>query len=270
MNSGGQSALQGMQSFFDMKAQQDNIAYATGITSPFISFTILAMQVIGFIAIGIWLIRVSADILALALPQAAGNKFVAKFGTKESGDYTTAMGYIKGNLANVIAVTILTVLLMSGYLLRILSLFLGGIGTVLNVVFGLDLDGIITASDAAAYVNQLPTRQATDLRNEYDSQLETTKQFANQLYQYSAEGISTSDSKWKSASRKYTTAFIKANELGGELTKGSKATSELKLGNAYFQQHQENSKVCNPAFGDKDVQSAWKVAKANTNITCTN
>lgn len=268
MNTGGQTALEGIVSFFDMKAQSDNIAYATGITSPFISFTILAMQVIGFIAIGIWMLRVSADILALAIPQAAGNKFVAKFGTKEGGDYTTAMGYIKGNLVNIIAVTILTVLLMTGYLFRILSIFLGGIGVVLNVVFGLDIDGIISASDASAYVNQLPTRQATDLRNEYDSQLATTKQFANQLYSYSAEGISTNDSTWKSASRKYTTAFIKSNELSKEVTKNNKATTELKLGTAYFQQHQENSKVCNPAFADKDVQSAWKVANANTSVTC--
>lgn len=268
MNSGGQSGLESIQSFFDMKAQTDNIAYATGITSPFISFTILAMQVIGFVAIGIWMLRVSADILALAIPQAAGNKFVSKFGTKEGGDYTSAMGYIKGNLLNVIAVTILTVLLMTGYLYRILSLFLGGVGTVLNVVFGLDIDGVISASDASAYVNQLGTRQATDLRNEYDSQLESVKQFANQLYQYSAEGISNKDSTWKSASRKYTTAYIKAESIAKQVTKNNQATQELKLGNSYFAQHKENSKVCNTKFGDADVQSAWKVAGVNTNISC--
>lgn len=269
MNSGGQSGLETVQSFFDMKAQTDNIAYATGITSPFISFTILAMQVIGFFAIGIWMIRVSADILALALPQVAGKGLVQKLTTNESGNYTTAMEYIKGNLVNIITVVILTVLLMTGYLYRILSLCLGGIGTVLNVVFGLDIDGIVSASDASAYIAQLKTRQATDLRNEYDSQLESVKQFANQLYQYSADGISTSDSQWKSASRKYTTAHIKAASIAKVVTANDAATKELKLGNSYFAQHTENSNVCNKAFADKDVQSAWKTSSgAVTTISC--
>lgn len=268
MNSGGQSGLESVQSFFNMKAQTDNISYATGITSPFISFTILAMQVIGFIAIGIWMLRVSADILALSLPQAAGSKFVSKFGTNDSAKYASAGGYIKENLFNVISVTILIVLLFTNYLYRILSLFLGGVGTVLNVVFGLDIDGIVSASDATAYITQLGTRQGTDLRNEYDSQLETTKQFANQLYQYSQEGLSSNDSVWKSASRKYTTAYIKAEAISKQLTSTGIATSELKLGNSYFQQHKENSKVCNTKFGNADVQTAWKVAGTQTSISC--
>lgn len=268
MNPGGQTGLESIRSFFDMKAQTDNIAYATGITSPFISFTILAMQVIGFIAIGIWMLRVSADILAISLPQTAGNGFVKKFGTNAEGKYDTAGNYIKENLVNVIAVTILVVLLMTNYLFRILSLFLGGVGTVLNVVFGLDIDGIVSASDASAFVNQLGTRQGTDLRNEYDSQLGTVKQFANQLYQYSQEGLSVNDSVWKSASRKYTTAFIKAEAISKQLTSTNIATNELKLGNSYFQQHKENSSVCNTKFANADVQSAWKTAGTTTNITC--
>lgn len=268
MNSGGQSGLESVQSFFNMKAQTDNIAYATGITSPFISFTILAMQVIGFVAIGIWMLRISADILALALPEKAGGKLVQTFGTAEQGGYSTAQDYIKKNAVNVVFVIILTVLLMTGLLYRVLSICLGGIGTVLNVVFKLDIDGIVSASDASAYITQLGTRQLTDLRNEYDSQLATTKQFAGELHKLAGEGISKTDSIWKSASRKYTTSFIKAEAISKRVKQNDGATSELKLGSAYFNQHKENSSVCNTNFADKDVQSAWKVANTQTNITC--
>lgn len=268
MNSGGQTALGGIQSFFDMKAQTDNIAYATGITSPFISLTILAMQVIGFVAIGIWLLRISADILVLALPDFGDNKVLKSLTTNKDGDYNTAGDYLKKNLVNIIFVVILTSLLMTGYLMRIISLALGGIGTVLNIVFGLDIDGILSASDASAYINQLGTRQSTDLRNEYDQQLESTKGYASELYQLSAEGVSTNDSRWKSSSRRYTTSFIKAEAIAKELKSGNKATAELKLGNSYFNQHTENSNVCNTKFADKDVQSAWKVGNATTNIRC--
>lgn len=268
MNPGGQSGLESVKSFFDMKAQADNIAYATGITSPFISFSILAMQVIGFIAIGIWMLRISADILALALPEKAGSKFVQVLGTGDAGNYNTAKDYLSKNAVNVVTVIILTVLLMTGYLYRILSLCLGGIGTVLNIVFKLDIDGIVSASDASSYVNQLGTRQATDLRNEYDSQLESTKQFANQLYQYSADGIDANSSQWKGASRKYTTAFIKADAIGKQLIKNDIAVSELKLGNTYFEQHKENSQVCNVKFASKDVESAWTVAGSTGKVSC--
>lgn len=268
MNTGGQTALEGVKSFFDMKSQTDNIAYATGITSPFISLTLLAMQVIGFVAIGIWTLRISADILGLALPDKAGSKFVAMFGTAKAESYGTAKDYMSKNMVNVVSVLLLTVLLMTGMLYRVLSLALGGIGTVLNIVFKLDIDGIVSASDASAYINQLGTRRPTDLRNEYDSQLNSLKQFANQLYEYSAEGISKNDSLWKSSSRKYTTAYIKADAIATSL-KG-KETSELKLGSSYFQQHKENSKVCNKDFSDSDVISAWKVSGTSANVSCNN
>lgn len=270
MNSGGQSSLEGIVSFFNMKSQTDNIAYATGITSPFISFAILVMQVLGFIAIGIWFLRIAADIVVLALPQFGGDKNILnKLATGKAESYTSAGAYIKGNMFNIVFVIVLTSLLMTGYLTRLIALFLSGVGTVLNIVFGLDIDGIVSASDASAYITQLKTRQATDLRNEYDEQLNTEKQYATQLYQLSAEGVSTSDSTWKSASRKYTTSYIKAASIAKVITANDSATKELKLGNAYFTQHSENSNVCNTNFADKDVQSAWKSSSgAVTSIKC--
>lgn len=268
METGGQTGIQSVQSFFDMKSQTTGIENAMGIVSPFITFTIWVVQLVGFVAIGIWMIRIAADILALSTKNLAFAESIQKFGTgKDSSGYDSTGAYIKKNGVEIVLVICLTVLMMTGLLFRILSLALGGIGTILNVVFNLDLDGLNSAADAEAFVQNLETRKPTSLRNEYDEHLSSAKGYATQLYSLAAEGLSQNDPDFKSTMRKYTTAMAKA-ELISKTNVMKTAGKELKLGDAYFKQHTYDSSVCNKAFFDKDTQSIWAGTGKTMSLSC--
>ena len=268
METAGQSGIQAVQAFFDMKAQTSGIEQAMGITSPFITFTIWFIQVLGFVAIGIWFLRIGVDVIALSTKNLKFAEGIQKFGTgKDSSSYSSTMDYLKKNGVEIVLVITLTVLMMTGLLFRILSLALGGIGTILNVVFKLDLDGLNSAADATAFVENLPMRTAPSLRNEYDQQLSSAKGYADQLYGFAAEGLSTSDPNFQATSRRYTTAMAKA-DLIGKTAEDKKYNNTLKLGASYFKQHEYSTDVCNTSFINKDTLNVWSTGSAKANLTC--
>lgn len=267
METGGQSGIQAVQSFFDMKSQTAGIENAMGITSPFITFTIWVIQVLGFVAIGIWFLRIAVDVIALATKNLEFAEKIQKFGTGKKESYESTMAYIKGNGVEIVLVITLTVLMMTGLLFRILSLALGGIGTILNVVFNLDLDGLNSAADAAAFVENLETRKPASLRNEYDKHLSSAKGYADQLYAYAADGLSKNDPDYQAVSRKYTTALAKA-ELISKTDVIKNFGKQLKLGDAYFEQHKYNADVCNKKFVDTDTLTIWSGQSSTLSIRC--
>lgn len=269
MGVGGQTGIQQVQSFFNLKSQTSGIENAMGITSPFITFTIWVIQMVGFIAIGIWMIRIAVDILALSTKNLAFAENLQKFGTGsgEKGGYDSTGAYIKKNGLEIVMVITLTVLMMTGLLFRILALALGGVGTILNIVFNLDLDGLNSAADAQSFVENLETRRPASLRNEYDEHLASARGFAGELYSLAAEGVSQSNPNFQATSRRYTTAMAKA-ELISQTDVMANYGDQLKLGDAYFQQHKYNADVCNEAFLDSDTSSIWSQSGGTLNLRC--
>lgn len=267
MDTGGQTGIQSVQSFFDMKSQTTGIENAMGIVSPFITFTIWVVQIVGFVAIGIWMIRIAADILALSTKNLAFAEGIQKFGTGKTDSYDSTGAYIKKNGVEIVLVICLTVLMMTGLLFRILSLALGGIGTILNVVFNLDLDGLNSAADAQAFVENLESRKPASLRNEYDEHLTSAKGYATQLYTLSADGVSKTNPNFQATSRKYTTALAKA-ELISKTDVMKTGSKQLKLGADYFKQHKYNADVCNKAFFDSATTQIWAGAGKTLSLSC--
>lgn len=268
MGVGGQTGIQQVQSFFNLKSQTSGIENAMGITSPFITFTIWVIQMVGFIAIGIWMIRIAVDILALSTKNLAFADKLQTFGTgKDSSSYDSTGAYIKSNGLEIVMVITLTVLMMTGLLFRILALALGGIGTILNIVFNLDLDGLNSSADAQAFVENLETRRPASLRNEYDEHLASARGFASELYNLAADGVSQSNPNFQATSRRYTTAMAKA-ELISQTDVMAAYGDQLKLGEAYFQQHKYNADVCNDSFIDSDTSTIWSQSGRTLNLSC--
>lgn len=255
------TGLESVQAFFNLKSQTAGIENAMGIANPFLTFVIWATQVIGFFAIAIWMLRIAVDIICLTTKNLSFAEGIAKFGTGKEGSYDSVKAYISGNGLEIISVVILTVLMMTGMLYRILSLALGGVGTVLNFIFDLDLDGINSATDAASYKEQLSARRNTNMRNEYDQRLTEVRGFADQLYQMAQEGTKPSNPTFQKVKRNYTTALAKAELLSDAI--GTTGADELKVGQQYFEQHKYDKNVCNTEFLDNDTVNIW-----DTNIKC--
>lgn len=267
MDVGGQSALQEVQAYFNVKAQTNKIQNAIGVTNSFITIAIWFVQVLGFFCIGIWTVRIGFDILALVTRNLGVAKFAQTWGTGKEGTYDSVGAYLKGNGLEIVMVVILAVLMMTGLLWRVLSLALGGIGTMLNKIFSLDLDGILSASDAIGYIENLESRKPESLRNEYDEHLGSVQSLVSQMYDLAKDGVTNGDPQYKAISRQYTTAMAKA-ELISKTNVIKNYASQLKLDSSYFSKHKYDANVCNKSFLDKDTLAIWSKNGGSLSIKC--
>lgn len=279
MNSGGgQTNISIISEFFNSQSAAGDVSSALADNAVWFKIAIYIIMAVGAIAMAIWIARIAIDILLIVTRgmqtgQSKWRDTLQNFGTKNGEDnYDSAFGYIKGNIVEIILVIILITLLMGGYLFRLVALAISGIGTLGQKLFGLDLGGKFSALDAQAFAEQVKVQKAASLRNQYDEQLASSRQYANQLYEMAKNGAISDDPKFNQMKSHYTQSMVKANILSSELlNRGNNVVAEFKLGKNYFKQHlrQNGDGVCNDEFFVEDIIETFNVGGADANVSCT-
>jgi len=263
-----------IKEFFNSQSSAGDLTSVLSNTSLWFQIVVWLIMFVGAIALGIWIGRIAIDILLIVTrgTTVGENPSLQKWGTSSSNkqdSYSSVLGYLKHNLLEILLVILVVILLFTGMFFRIVAMAIDGIGTLANRLFGLDIGGKLSALDAEAFVNNIPSQRSESLRNQYDEQLSGAREYANQLYDLAKSGTVSDDPKLQKAKSHYTQAMVKANILGDELEQRGVA-AEFKLGEGYFQQHlrQSGDGVCNQEFILDDVVDTFNVSGANANISC--
>ena len=135
-------ALQQVIRFFDVKATTADVSTAMDLTGVFIQFATIFVQIIGFFAISIWIARIGIDILLLTTKGTEFASKMEKFGTGKSDHYESAVAYIKGNLVQIAIMVVLIVFLITGWIFRLFTIAMSGIGMILNRLLNLDVGAV--------------------------------------------------------------------------------------------------------------------------------
>lgn len=252
---GGQGALESLQSFFDVKSATSGVDSALGAVSWIFTMVIWAVQIIGLVALGVWIFRIGVDIVLITMRGTTFADNLSKFGTSTKGaeSYKSVAAYLKGNLLEIVLVVVLVSLLITGWIFRIFSMALSGFGSLLNKLLGLDVDGLISSADAQAWQDNIKVARNASIRNEYDAAVSDARGYLSELY--AMQGVSQSDPTYKATSRKYSVAIAKCQYIAS--SKGADVTKGLNLDSGYFTQHKYNDSVCNAGMLSQDVMAAW-------------
>ena len=271
----GQSNLSIVSEFLNSQSATGDVGKALMDTTVAFKIVIWVIMVAGAIAMAIWIGRLAIDILLIVTRgMGDGNKFketVSKWGTGKDGTYSTVGAYLSGNLLEIVLVMILVALLMTGYLLRLIAFGITGVGTMLNKLIGLDVGGSYSALDAEAFAEQVQVQRATSLRNQYDQQLASARNYSAELYDMAKNGAISDDPQFNQVKSYYTQSMVKANIISGELLSRGGVVDEMKLGEGHFRQHlrQSGDGVCNDNFFVDDVIETFNVGGADANVSCT-
>lgn len=263
-----QTGLSEVTEFFNTQSATGDVGSALSDSAVWFKVAIYLIMTIGAIAMAIWISRIAVDIILIVTKgMGKGGGAIgglAKFGTGKDENYTSVGKYVKGNILEIILVLILVTLLITGWLFRLVSIAISGVGTLGNKLLGLDIGGKLSALDAEAFTEQTKAQRTASLRNQYDEQLASAKQYSSNLYEQAKDGAISDDPTFNEVKSYYTQSMVKADILATELNKRG-ASSELKLGSNYFSQHlrQNGEGVCNKSFLVRDVMSVYK-----KNIAC--
>lgn len=270
----GHSNLSTVTEFLNSQSAAGDVGKALMDTTVAFKIVIWVIMIAGAIAMAIWIGRIAVDIILIVTRGFSGDSGwrgkMQSWGTAKEGDYDSVKGYLTSNMLEIILVMILVALLMTGYLLRLIAFGISGVGILLNKLIGLDIGGKYSALDAEAFAEQVQVQRSTSLRNQYDQQLSSARQYANQLYDLAKNGAISDDPMFNQTKSYYTQAMVKANILSGELTGRSGVVEEMKLGEGYFKQHLRESGdgVCNQDFFVEDVIETFNVGGADANVSC--
>jgi len=264
----GQQGLSIVTEFFNTQSATGDVGSALAGAAVWFKIAMWLIMTIGAIAMAVWIARIAVDIV-LIVTKGMGKgdgaiQGLSKFGTGKDENYTSVMKYISGNLLEIILVIILITLLITGWLFRLIALAISGVGTLGNKLLGLDIGGKFSAMDAEAFIEQTGAQRSSSLRNQYDENLASAKQYSANLYEQAKNGAISDDPQFQQVKSFYTQSMVKADILADEL-ESRDAKAEFKLGDGYFQQHlrQSGEGTCNTSFLTQDVMSVY-----NKNISC--
>lgn len=246
-------ALQQVIRFFDVKSATADVSTAMDVTGIFIQFATIFIQIIGFIAISIWIARIGIDILLLTTKGTEFANKMEKFGTGKSEHYDSAVAYIKGNLIQIAIMVVLIVFLVTGWLFRLFSIAMSGIGMILNRLLNLDVGAIWSEQEVIAWQDNYASSTNAQKMELYDNAVADAQGYAQTLYDM--KGISKDNSDRQEIERNYTNAMMRANYV--ESTGGSDLASALNKSNNYFSRHRRTDAICNDYFELQEASAVW-------------
>lgn len=232
-------------SFFQVRASGTDVSNAIDITNVLMSFAILVVSVLGFVGLAIWVTRIGIDILLIVLRGTSAADKLSKLGTSKNLEaYQNVGSYIKSNVMEIIAVVILISLMVTSWLWRIFAIALSGVGSILNFLLGLDIDGMLSAQDVNAWKENIKTKTPAMIKNEYDEATTTAQGLLDELY--SLADVDNNNPQKQDVIRRYAVALIKADHIGNAKNgiNSSRLTTSLNLQEDYFNRHKHHS-VCN-------------------------
>lgn len=246
-------ALQQVIRFFDVKAATADVTTAMDLTGIFIQFATIFIQIVGFLAISIWIARIGIDILLLTAKGTAIETKLQKFGTGKAESYENATAYIKGNLVQIALMVVLIVFLITGWIFRLFSIAMSGIGMILNRLLNLDVSAVWNEQEVIAWRdNYLSSTNAQKLEM-YDDAVSSAQGYAQTLYEM--KGISKDDPNRQEVERNYTNAMMQANYIQSE--GGSDLAAALNKPDDYFTRHQRTDAICNDYFALSEAEAIW-------------
>ena len=252
-------ALQQVIRFFDVKATTADVSTAMDLTGVFIQFATIFVQIIGFFAISIWIARIGIDILLLTTKGTEFATKMQKFGTGKDTHYESATDYIKGNLIQIAIMVVLIVFLITGWIFRLFTIAMSGIGMILNRLLSLDVGAVWTQQEVEAWQDNYKSSTNAQKLEMYDNAVSEAQGYAQTLYDM--KGIPSDDPDRQEIERNYTNAMMQANYV--EKTGGTDLAAALNKSNDYFKRHKRTDAICNTHFQLKGAAQTWE-----DNISC--
>ena len=246
-------ALQQVIKFFDVKATTADVSTAMDVTGIFIQFATILVQIIGFIAISIWIARIGIDILLLTTKGTEFANKMEKFGTGKSDHYESAVAYIKGNLVQIAIMVVLIVFLITGWIFRLFTIAMSGIGMILNRLLNLDVGAIWTQQEVLAWQDNYKSSTNAQKLALYDNAVSEAQGYAQTLYDM--KGIPKDDPNRQEIERNYTNAMMQANYV--EKEGGGTLATALNKSSDYFTRHKRTDAICNSHFELSDAATTW-------------
>lgn len=246
-------ALQQVIRFFDVKAATADVTSAMDLTGIFIQFATIFIQIIGFIAISIWIARIGIDILLLTTKGTEFANKMEKFGTGKSDHYESAVAYIKGNLVQIAIMVTLIVFLVTGWIFKLFSIAMSGIGMILNRLLNLDVGAIWSEQEVIAWQDNYASSTNAQKMELYDNAVADAQGYAQTLYDM--KGISKDNQDRQEIERNYTNAMMRANFV--ERQGGSDLAGALNKPNNYFSRHRRTDAICNDYFELSEASAIW-------------
>lgn len=255
-------ALQQVIRFFDVKATTADVSTAMDLTGVFIQFATIFVQIIGFFAISIWIARIGIDILLLTTKGTEFANKMEKFGTGKSDHYESAVAYIKGNLVQIAIMIVLIVFLITGWIFRLFTIAMSGIGMILNRLLNLDVGAIWTQQEVIAWKDNYESSTNAQKLELYDNAVSEAQGYAQTIYN-DMKGVPKDDPDRQEIERNYTNAMMQANYI--ETTKGTELAAALNKSSDYFTRHKRTDAICNEYFQLQDATAPW-----GDRISCSN
>lgn len=259
-------ALQQVIRFFDVKAATADVTTAMDLTGIFIQFATIFVQIIGFIAISIWIARIGIDILLLTTKGTAVAEKMQKFGTGEADHYESAVAYIKGNLIQIAIMVVLIVFLITGWIFRLFSIAMSGIGMILNRLLNLDVGAIWSEQEVQAWKDNVASSTNAQKLEMYDNSVADAQGYAQTLYEM--KGIPKEDADRQEIERNYTNAMMQANYINSSASGGGASlATALNKPTDYFTRHVRTDAICNDHFELDGVSDIWGGSSISCNST---
>lgn len=262
-NAGAQAGLGEIVNYFNVRSSMTDVSTAMGITNFLMSAAILIVSVLGFIALAIWVLRIGVDILLITLRGTSIADKLSKFGTnhQDKGSYDKVSSYLQKNMVEIILVVILVALMVTGWLWRIFSFALLGVGGMLNFLLGLDFNGLISSTDFQAWKDNIGQKRPEAIRNEYDEYAGAAASTLEQLY--GMTDVANTNPGKQDLIRQYTVALYRAEHISK--TYGNQLATTLKTDANYFQRHQN---ACAEGYLDSQAAQGVQSALGVSSITC--
>lgn len=255
------SGLSDIVSFFNNQSSNGDVSGALGTAGFAFKIAMFVIMFIGAIAMAIWIGRIAVDILLITTrgTKIADNETLKKMGTVEGDkNYDSVMGYVKGNILEIVLVIVLITFLMTGWLFRLIAIALAGFGALGNKLFGLDIEGTLSSYEASNFAGQVEMRRLSSLKSQYDEELGNLRAESERLYDIAKKGAVSDDPKFLKAKKMYSMHMARADILGKSLESRS-GVAEFKVDASYFKQHlkQAGNGVCNTKFLDTTILAQY-------------
>lgn len=246
-----------INSYMQTMTASGDVSAAMGTTAYLLKLTVFLVMVAGGLALAIWVFRLAADILALALPAGKASERIGKLGTGRSQDYDSVMAYLKDNAVNTILMIILIAFLVTGYLFQIVGMAMTGFGLLINKLVGIDVEEVLMEFNHQEYETQVLLMTPAQVKAEYDQSIAGMRSEAQMIHSIGAQNsYDINNEQLRQHLRQYALHYQKANTIGG--TGGSSgavtASNYPNLESGYFNTHNVGGRngVCVAGFFDHD------------------
>lgn len=246
-------AMQQVIRFFDVKVATADVTSPMALTGVFIQMATMFVQIVGFIAISIWIARIGIDILLLTTKGTKVQEKLQNFGTGKAESYDSAMAYIKGNLIQIALMVVLIVFLITGWIFRLFSISMSGIGMILNRLLNLNVGEIWSQQEVIAWQDNYAASTNAQKLEMYNDAVSEAQGYAQTLYDM--KGISKDNADRQEIERNYTNAVMQANYVSSE--GGNDLAIALNKPNDYFNRHKRSDSICNEYFDSTETSQTW-------------